>query len=275
MMTWRHTQEWLKHCSTLVQYEATEENPDGLAAAANWYTTRFEQLGFSVKNIENKDAPYRPLLVAVRPPENGCKTYVGFFQHYDVEPVQGKWDCNPWALTERELRAYGRGMADNIGPFIQRLLFIEHTPLDVGLVFVVQGEEEIGSPFADIMYPMLELPEVALWIEETGYFYKNGSQRVMTVGNHGLLDDLVNLLETVNNNFHRDTRHRKRPLNKAFGAERCPCLAHLLKGKPYISIGPNDDHSTVHGPNESISIKLLEESAAHLKAILEHVGALK
>jgi acetylornithine deacetylase/succinyl-diaminopimelate desuccinylase-like protein len=51
-------------------------------------------------------------------------------------------------------------------------------------------------------------------------------------------------------------------------------LAHLLKGKPYISIGPNDDHSTVHGPNESISIKLLEESAAHLKAILEHVEAL-
>ena len=145
-MTWRHTHEWLEHCSTLVQYEATEENPAGLAAAANWYTTRFEQLGFSVKTIENKDAPYRPLLVAVRPPKNGCKTYVGFFHHYDVEPVQGKWDNDPWALTEREFRAYGRGMADNIGPFIQRLLFIEHTPLDLGLVFVVQGEEEIGSP---------------------------------------------------------------------------------------------------------------------------------
>lgn len=273
-MTWKHTQEWLSQCSTMVQYESTEANPDGLAAAAEWYTNRFEDLGFSIQTIENQDASYRPLLVAVRPPKNGCETYVGFFHHYDVEPVRGTWDHDPWVLTETNLRAYGRGMADNIGPFIQRLLVVEHTPLDVGLVFVVQGEEEIGSPFADIMYPMLELPEVALWIEETGYFYKNGSQRVLTVGNHSLLDDLLNLLEDVNGRFGGGTRHRKRPLNKAFGAERCPCLAHLLNGQPYIAIGPNDDFSTVHGPNESISINLLEQSAAHLEAILKHMETL-
>jgi acetylornithine deacetylase/succinyl-diaminopimelate desuccinylase-like protein len=116
---------------------------------------------------------------------------------------------------------------------------------------------------------------VDLWIEETGYFYKNGSQRVLTVGNHALLNGLVNLLENVNSAFGGMTRHRKRPLNKAFGAERCPCLAHLLKGQPYIAIGPNDDHSTVHGPNESISINLLEQSAAHLEAILKHMEALE
>ena len=73
MMTWRHTQEWLKDCATLVQYQATEKNPNGLAAAANWYTARFEKLGFSVKTIENKDAPYRPLLVALRPQKTVVK----------------------------------------------------------------------------------------------------------------------------------------------------------------------------------------------------------
>ena len=274
-MTWKHTQEWLEQCSTMVQYAATEANPDGLAAAAKWYINRFEQLGFSVQTIQNKDASYRPLIVAVRPPKNGCETHVGFFHHYDVEPVRKTWDYHPWTLTEREQRAYGRGMADNIGPFIQRLLFIEHTPVDVGLVFVVQGEEEIGSPFAEVIYPTLELPKVDLWIEETGYFYKNGSQRVLTVGSHALLNDLVNLLEKVNSTFGGMTRHRKRPLNKAFGAERCPCLAHLLNGQPYISIGPNDDHSTVHGPNESISLNLLEQSAAHLEAILQHMEVLE
>ena len=111
---------------------------------------RFEQLGFSVQTIENKDARYRPLLVAIRPPTNGCETYVGFFHHYDVEPVKGTWEHDPWVLTEKDLRAYGRGIADNIGPFIQRLLLIEHNSFDVGLVFVVQGEEEIGSPFAEM-----------------------------------------------------------------------------------------------------------------------------
>ena len=273
-MTWKHTEKWMQQCSTLVHYQATEANPEGLTAAANWYTSQFEKLGFSVQTIENEEAPYRPLLVAIRPPVNGCETYVGFFHHYDVEPVRETWEHDPWALTERNLRVYGRGMADNIGPFIQRLLLIEHNSFDVGLVFVVQGEEEIGSPFAETTYPMLELPEVALWIEETGYFYKNGSQRIMTVGDHALLDDLVDLLERVNIDFGGLTRHRKRPLNKAFGAENCPCLTHLLKGKPYISIGPNDDYSTVHGPNESISITLLEQSAEHLKAILQHMEAL-
>ena len=137
-MTWRHIEQWIQHCSTLVQYQATEENPEGLAAAANWYinlNNRFFQ------TIENKDARYRPLLVAIRPPTNGCETYVGFFHHYDVEPVKGTWEHDPWVLTEKDLRAYGRGIADNIGPFIQRLLLIEPNSFDVVLVFVVQGEE--------------------------------------------------------------------------------------------------------------------------------------
>ena len=117
-MTWKHTEKWMQQCSTLVHYQATEANPEGLTAAANWYTSQFEKLGFSVQTIENKDAPYRPLLVAIRPPINGCETYVGFFHHYDVEPVRETWEHDPWALTERNLRVYGRGMADNIGPFI-------------------------------------------------------------------------------------------------------------------------------------------------------------
>ena len=274
-MTWKHTQEWLEQCSTMVEYAATEANPSGLLSASKWYINRFEQLGFSVRTIENEEAPYRPLIIAIRPPKNDCETHVGFFHHYDVEPVRINWDYDPWTLTESAQRVYGRGMADNIGPFIQRLLCIEHNPVDVGLVFIVQGEEEIGSPFAEIIYPTLQLPKVELWIEETGYFYKNGSQRVLTVGSHALLNDLVNLLENVNSGFGGMTRHRKRPLNKAFGAERCPCLAYLLKGQPYISIGPNDDYSTVHGPNESISINLLEQSAAHLNVILKHMEALE
>ena len=50
---------------------------------------------------------------------------------------------------------YGRGIADNIGPFTQRLICIEEQIPDVGLLFVIQGEEEIGSPGTEI-YPKLE-----------------------------------------------------------------------------------------------------------------------
>ena len=273
-MTWEHTEQWLSDCSTLVQFQATEANPEGLESAAAWYATRFQELGFSVQFVNNPSAPYRPLLVAIRPPRNGVNAHIGFFHHYDVEPVRSTWNHDPWVLTLDDARAFGRGMADNIGPFIQRLILIEHTPIDAGLVFVVQGEEEIGSPFAEFKYPTLKLPEVDLWIEETGYFYKNGSQRVLTLGKHALLADLVQLITEINGASGRNTRHRKRALNKAFGAEKCPCLAHLLNGRPYLSIGPNDDASVVHGPNESISIDLLEPSAVHLTSILRYMEAL-
>ena len=53
-MSWKHTNEWLEQCSTMVQYAATEANPEGLAAAAKWYTDRFQQLGFLYKPSKTK-----------------------------------------------------------------------------------------------------------------------------------------------------------------------------------------------------------------------------
>ena len=99
---------------------------------------------------------------------------------------------------------------------------------------------------------MLELPEVALWIEETGYFYKNGSQRIMTVGGHALLDDLVDLLERVNIDFGGLTRHRKRPLNKAFGAENCPCLTHLFRIFPSARMTTTQQYTDQMNPFPSL-----------------------
>ena len=62
---------------------------------------------------------------------------------------------------------------------------------------------------------------------------------------------------------------RHRSLNKAFGADRCPCLNHLLKNTPYLAIGPNDDHCSVHGADESVDPKLLSICAKQLKGVIE------
>ena len=85
------------------------------------------------------------------------------------------------AFNKEGNRVFGRGISDNIGPFVQRLLVIEKEPIGNGIVFVIQGEEEIGSPFAQLAYPQLKLPKVSLWVEETGYFYKNGNNRVLII----------------------------------------------------------------------------------------------
>ena len=35
--------------------------------------------------------------------------------------------------------------------------------------------------------------------------------------------------------------------------DKCPFLSHLLGTKPYLGLGPNDEYSNIHKPNESLS----------------------
>jgi acetylornithine deacetylase/succinyl-diaminopimelate desuccinylase-like protein len=76
------------------------------------------------------------------------------YNHYDVQPEDpiSLWHSPPFELSERHGRWYGRGVADDKGEFISRLegwrLFRERHPgpLPFRLVWLVDGEEEIGSP---------------------------------------------------------------------------------------------------------------------------------
>ncbi|MDP8920251.1 MAG: M20/M25/M40 family metallo-hydrolase [Pseudomonadota bacterium] len=76
------------------------------------------------------------------------------YNHYDVQPEDpvSLWQSPPFELSERGGRWYGRGVADDKGEFISRLagwrLFREEhpEPLPFRLIWLVDGEEEIGSP---------------------------------------------------------------------------------------------------------------------------------
>jgi acetylornithine deacetylase/succinyl-diaminopimelate desuccinylase-like protein len=61
------------------------------------------------------------------------------------------WDSDPFELTERDGALYGRGAADDKGELVSRLAALrwferQHGELPFGVKFVVEGEEEIGSP---------------------------------------------------------------------------------------------------------------------------------
>jgi acetylornithine deacetylase/succinyl-diaminopimelate desuccinylase-like protein len=84
---------------------------------------------------------------------NGPLT-VMIYNHYDVQPEDpvSLWHSPPFEMSERDGRWYGRGVADDKGEFISRLagwrLFREQNPgpLPFRLIWLVDGEEEIGSP---------------------------------------------------------------------------------------------------------------------------------
>jgi acetylornithine deacetylase/succinyl-diaminopimelate desuccinylase-like protein len=76
-----------------------------------------------------------------------------FYNHYDVQPPEPlhEWDSEPFEPTEREGKLYARGVADNKGDLVARLAAIRVLQeTDGGLPcevkFLIEGEEEIGSP---------------------------------------------------------------------------------------------------------------------------------
>jgi len=251
-----------------------EGNPKGLMMISNDIIQKFTNRGFSIQTIKNPQASYRPIIIAKKEVD-GARNTVGFFGHYDVEPVVKieQWSSDPWKLIDKENRWFGRGLADNLVPLAQRLILFEQiTSLPLNLIYVLQGEEEIGSPFALEMYPKIDLPEVDLWIEETGYFYKDGRQRIMLFNRNILIEKILAGIIEMHDVDERGYTIRERPLNKAFGAEHCPCLLHLVGDTPYLAIGPNDDFSTIHGANESISPKLLPVCTSQYELIFKELS---
>ena len=77
-----------------------------------------------------------------------------FYNHYDVQPADplDLWTADPFTLDERDGKLFGRGATDDKGQLASRVVALEWLKrrhggeLPVGVVFVVEGEEEVGSP---------------------------------------------------------------------------------------------------------------------------------
>jgi acetylornithine deacetylase/succinyl-diaminopimelate desuccinylase-like protein len=95
------------------------------------------------------------------------------YNHYDVQPVDPLelWDSSPFELTRRDGKLFARGTADNKGELAVRLAVVralreEAGELPVGVRWIVEGEEEVGSTnFDAIVRRNVELlrADAALW----------------------------------------------------------------------------------------------------------------
>ncbi|WP_141433600.1 M20/M25/M40 family metallo-hydrolase [Bacillus sp. 03113] len=83
---------------------------------------------------------------------NSQKTLL-FYNHYDVQPPEPfeEWESEPFHPTIKDGKLYARGAADNKGDLIVRLTAIKVLQnvmggLPCNIKFMIEGEEEIGSP---------------------------------------------------------------------------------------------------------------------------------
>ncbi len=121
----------------------------GIREVAARLSSLLTDIGLEVSTVET---PGHPVVVARWDGAPG-KPVVLLYGHYDVQPPEPLelWTTPPFEPSIRDGRIYARGVADNKGQHLAQILAVEahlkvHGRLPCNVVFLLEGEEEVGSP---------------------------------------------------------------------------------------------------------------------------------
>lgn len=143
---------------TLLRFPSVSTNPANavdVRACATWLMAKLRSIGLSA---ELHETPGHPVVLARNVHKPGRRT-VMIYGHYDVQPAEplNEWLSPAFEPTIRDGRIFCRGATDNKGQLMAHLRGLEETlaegELPVNLIFLIEGEEEIGSPH---LKPFLE-----------------------------------------------------------------------------------------------------------------------
>ncbi|GAF63436.1 putative deacetylase [Bacillus sp. TS-2] len=143
----------LQELQELIAIPSIAAQNKGSDKAINLLSQLFKQAGASVEVLtEHRGFPVLSVLFEAGPEGDSDKTLL-FYNHYDVQPADPieEWNSEPFRLTETEELLIGRGIGDNKGDIIARLTAIKLLKEELGYLpcrikFLIEGEEEIGSP---------------------------------------------------------------------------------------------------------------------------------
>jgi len=124
-------------------------NAQDVRDCAGWLVEKLTGMGLSTQLHET---PRHPVVVAKNEQIPGRKTVL-IYGHYDVQPVDplDLWTTPPFEPQICDGKIWARGATDNKGQMLAHVLGVEKTlreegELPVNLIFLFEGEEEIGSP---------------------------------------------------------------------------------------------------------------------------------
>ncbi len=139
--------EELKEFLRMPSISAREDDAAGFRACAEWVADKLREAGAEASIMETEGHP-----VVYAEMGQGERTLLSY-GHYDVQPPEplDLWESDPFEPTVRGGSLYARGVADDKGDVLARIqalrLYIEeHGPLPFKLKFLIEGEEEVGSP---------------------------------------------------------------------------------------------------------------------------------
>lgn len=164
-----HADQYIEWLQRLVRQPSVAAQNVGMSETAGLVQRMLNDVGLEARQIDIQDG--FPLVFAER--GGTSSRTISFYNHYDVQPVEplDLWESDPWAAEIRDGRIWGRGTADNKGNLMARIAAIDayqrvRGELPLRVKFLVEGEEEIGSPhlgqFAD-EHPELIASDGCIW----------------------------------------------------------------------------------------------------------------
>ena len=157
MAAWRdylaeNESAWYEEVLELLRIPSISTDPErasDVAATAEWVAARMKKAG--IPEVEIVAGPGHPLVTGQWIVPN--KPRVLIYGHYDVQPVEPLelWISPPFEPTVRDGKIYARGSGDmkanllNVLHAVEAFAKTDGEP-PVSLIFLFEGEEEIGSP---------------------------------------------------------------------------------------------------------------------------------
>jgi acetylornithine deacetylase/succinyl-diaminopimelate desuccinylase-like protein len=138
--------EWLR----IPSVSAKSEHKGDTAQAAEWLAGRMREAGLTVEVIPTEGHPV--VLGEWRNAPEGAPTLL-VYGHYDVQPAEPleEWKSAPFEPEIRDGNLFARGSVDDKGQVYLHVKAVQALLADGGtlpanVVFVIEGEEEVGSP---------------------------------------------------------------------------------------------------------------------------------
>lgn len=147
-----HRARFLGELSDFLRIPSVSTDPERreeVRRAADFLLDKLADLGFKTERLET---PGHPVVFAERRVSADLPTVL-VYGHYDVQPPEPLelWAAPPFEPTVRGGKLYARGASDDKGQLyahvkgVETLLALSGT-LPVNVKFLLEGEEEIGSP---------------------------------------------------------------------------------------------------------------------------------
>lgn len=150
----QHQEKFKKELFDFLRIPSISADPGhkkDVVRAARYIADQLRDIGIQKVTIEETEG--NPVVLAEHLEAGEDKPTILIYGHYDVQPPDplDEWESEPFEPVIRDGKIYARGASDDKGQSFTHVKAVESylktgTPLPVNVKFIIEGEEEIGSP---------------------------------------------------------------------------------------------------------------------------------